>query len=167
MGIRENGRFVSCPVGGGFTGTGLPYSTMTVEQIKDLPVRELASRDSHLYCWTTQRYLEATFGIVRGWGFKPSCVLTWCKPIRGWTVGGTFMSTTEFVIFARRGSLSALGRCDRQWWEWPRGAHSAKPEAFLDIVEQVSPGPYLEMFSRRARLGWDTWGNESLHGGVA
>jgi N6-adenosine-specific RNA methylase IME4 len=42
--------------------------------------------------------------------------------------------------------------------------HSAKPEAFLDVVEQVSPGPYLELFSRRARLGWDTWGDEALHG---
>ena len=41
-------------------------------------------------------------------------------------------------------------------------AHSAKPDAFIDIVEQVSPGPYLEMFARRQRLGWDTWGNEAL-----
>jgi N6-adenosine-specific RNA methylase IME4 len=73
------------------------------------------------------------------------------------------MSTTEFVVFARRGSLAALTRCDRQWFEWSRGAHSEKPEAFLDIVEQVSPGPYLELFARRQRLGWDTWGNESLN----
>ncbi len=49
-----------------------------------------------------------------------------------------------------------------RWFEWPRGAHSAKPEAFLDLVEQVSPGPYLELFARRQRLGWDTWGNEAL-----
>jgi N6-adenosine-specific RNA methylase IME4 len=48
------------------------------------------------------------------------------------------------------------------WFQWPRGAHSAKPEAFLDLVEQVSPGPYLEMFARRARFGWDYWGDESL-----
>jgi N6-adenosine-specific RNA methylase IME4 len=51
----------------------------------------------------------------------------------------------------------------RDWWEWSRsGGHSAKPEAFIDLVEQVSPGPYLEMFARRNRLGWDTWGNEAL-----
>jgi N6-adenosine-specific RNA methylase IME4 len=53
-------------------------------------------------------------------------------------------------------------KCDTRWWTWPRGKHSAKPEAFLDLVERVSPGPYLEMFARRDRLGWDTWGNESL-----
>ena len=53
-------------------------------------------------------------------------------------------------------------RCETRWWEWPRGPHSVKPEAFLDIVERVSSGPYLEMFARRARFGWDYWGNESL-----
>jgi N6-adenosine-specific RNA methylase IME4 len=55
---------------------------------------------------------------------------------------------------------------DTRWFTWPRGKHSEKPEAFMDMVERVSPGPYLEMFSRRNRLGWDTHGNESL-GGVA
>lgn len=44
------------------------------------------------------------------------------------------------------------------WWEWPRGAHSAKPPAFLDMVERVSPGPYVELFARAPRLGWDSWG---------
>ena len=145
---------------GEFKGHGLPYPTMSLDDIAALPVADLAARDAHLYCWTTQKYLEHTYDIVRGWGFSPSCLLVWCKPIRGWTVGGTFMSTTEFVLFARRGSLKALTRCDRQWFEWPRGAHSAKPEAFMDIVEQVSPGPRVELFSRRARLGWDVWGNE-------
>ena len=53
-------------------------------------------------------------------------------------------------------------RCDTRWWRWPRGVHSAKPEAFLDVVESVSPSPRLEMFARRARFGWDYWGDESL-----
>jgi N6-adenosine-specific RNA methylase IME4 len=66
------------------------------------------------------------------------------------------------VLFASRGSLPDSGRVDRNWWLWPRSVHSAKPEAFLDIVEQVSPGPYCELFARRDRLGWDTWGNEAL-----
>jgi hypothetical protein len=49
-------------------------------------------------------------------------------------------------------------RIDSSWWSWPRGAHSAKPPAFLDLVEQVSPGPYVELFARAPRLGWDSWG---------
>ncbi len=53
-------------------------------------------------------------------------------------------------------------KSDTRWFQWPRGEHSAKPEAFLDLVEQVSPGPYLELFARRQRFGWDTWGDEAL-----
>jgi N6-adenosine-specific RNA methylase IME4 len=48
------------------------------------------------------------------------------------------------------------------WYQWPRGQHSAKPDAFYDLVEAVSPGPYLELFARRARFGWSYWGDESL-----
>jgi N6-adenosine-specific RNA methylase IME4 len=49
------------------------------------------------------------------------------------------------------------------WFQWKRGAHSQKPEHFLDLVEQVSPGPYVELFARRHRMGWDVWGNESAN----
>lgn len=140
----------------------LPYPTMSHEDIAALPVSELADADAHLYCWTTQKHLEPALAIVSGWGFKTASVLVWCKKPYGWQPGPTYMNTVEFVVFAKRGSLPAKERCERQWWEWPRGKHSAKPEAFLDIVEMVSPGPYLELFARRNRFGWDTWGNESL-----
>lgn len=59
--------------------------------------------------------------------------------------------------------VAAPARIHSRWFDWSRSAHSAKPEAFLDLVEQVSPGPYLELFARRQRLGWDTWGNEALN----
>jgi N6-adenosine-specific RNA methylase IME4 len=79
------------------------------------------------------------------------------------------VNASEFVIFARRGTLPALRRVDRTWFEWPRPyitgggpTHSAKPEAFLDMVEQVSPEPRVELFARRDRLGWQTWGDQSL-----
>jgi N6-adenosine-specific RNA methylase IME4 len=58
--------------------------------------------------------------------------------------------------------LAPLDRWPESAFQWPRHRHSQKPEAFLDIVEQVSPGPYLELFARRARFGWDYWGDESL-----
>lgn len=140
----------------------LPYDTMTLGQIADVPVRQLAAKDAHLYLWVTQKYLRDAYWISEAWGFNVSCVLVWCKRPTGFNVGGTYMSTTEFVLFCRRGSLKAKQRVERQWFEWSRGEHSAKPEAFLDLVEQVSPGPYLELFARRQRLGWDTWGNEAL-----
>lgn len=66
-------------------------------------------------------------------------------------------------INAEKGEATAIGRGVTRWFQWPRRKHSEKPEAFLDLVEQVSPGPYLELFARRQRLGWDTWGNEALN----
>ncbi len=89
-------------------------------------------------------------------------MLVWCKKPKGIVVG-SFTGTTEYVLFCRRGNLGARERQDSTWFQWPRSnSHSRKPEAFLDLVERVSPGPYLELFARRQRLGWDTWGNEAL-----
>ena len=157
--------------------TAPPYTAMTVVQIAALPASNLAEADAHLYLWTTNRYLRDVWNVAEAWGFRGVCILTWCKEPRGFLGGGAFPSNTEFCLFARRGNLPTLARAEGRWFRWPRRfgppvsegekratMHSAKPEAFLDLVEQVSPGPYLEMFSRRARLGWDTWGNEALGG---
>jgi N6-adenosine-specific RNA methylase IME4 len=147
---------------GNFVGHGLPYSSMPHQAIRDLRVKDMAADNAHLFLWTTQRYLWPAHDIARAWGFEPVKVLVWCKPPTGFSMGGTFGNACEFIVFARRGSGVATGRISRDWWEWPRGQHSAKPEAFLDIVEQVSPGPYVELFARRARFGWDYWGDQSL-----
>lgn len=140
----------------------LTYPTMTITEIADLPVDRFAEEDAHLYLWTTQRYLWKAREIAQAWNFKPSTVLVWCKPPTGFSLGDAFGKATEFALFCRRGKLAAKSRINRDWWEWSRSGHSKKPEAFLDLVESVSPGPYLELFARRNRLGWDTWGNESL-----
>lgn len=135
-----------------------PYSSMTVDEIAAMEVCDLAAADAHLYLWTTNRYLRDAFTIAERWGFKHSQTLTWCKSPRGIGPGGAFSNTTEFVLFCRRGSLPYVGRWDRTWWEFPRGPHSAKPPAFMDVVEHASPGPYVELFARQPRLGWDHWG---------
>jgi N6-adenosine-specific RNA methylase IME4 len=140
----------------------LSYPTMTVEQISDLPVSEIAASDSHLFLWTTQRYLSRSFEVVREWGFTPSATLTWCKDPVGVGPGGLFAVTSEFVVYARRGIPTYNQRINTTWWRWPRGYHSQKPDGFIDEIERAVPGPYLEMFARRNRLGWDTWGNEAL-----
>lgn len=100
---------------------------------------------------------------VRGWGFEPKTLLTWVKSEAGSGLGWYFRGDTEHVLFAVRGSLpiSAEARVSNVF-RGKRGRHSQKPESFLDLVETVSPGPYLEMFARRQRLNWSTWGNEAL-----
>lgn len=140
----------------------LSYPTLSVDALRALPVDECAEADAHLYLWTINAYIEAAYDLARAWRFEPRTLLTWAKSPMGIGLGGTFVNTTEFVLFCRRGNLPARRRVDSTWWQWKRGRHSAKPEAFLDLVEQVSPGPYLELFARRNRLGWHTWGNECL-----
>lgn len=138
----------------------LPYPTMTLAEIGAMPVAGVADKDAHLYIWTINKYIEQTYAIARAWGFRPSCLLTWAKAPHGIGIGGTYVQTTEHVLFARRGTCKALRRVDSTWWTWPRGRHSAKPEAFQDMVESVSPGPRLELFARRPRDGWTVWGDE-------
>lgn len=145
----------------------LPYASMPVDEIAALDVARLAEPSGcHLWLWTTNRYLHEAFHVADSWGFRYGQMLAWCKKPIGSMLGGAFSPNLEFVLFCRRGSLRHVNRQVTCWFEWPRSQaqHSRKPDAFYDLVEQVSPGPYLDMFSRRARLGWDTWGDQALHG---
>jgi len=140
----------------------LVYPTMTVAEISALGIGDLADDDAHLYIWTVNAYVRDTYAIAEAWGFRPAQLLTWAKEPMGLGLGGAFTPTTEHVLFCRRGTLRATARMDSTWWKWKRGPHSAKPEAFLDMVEAVSPPPRLEVFARRARFGWDYAGDGSL-----
>ncbi len=130
------------------------YATMSLSAICDLslPAAE------HLWLWALPRHMDWGWTVCRAWGYEPITCLTWCKPGLG---VGRFQTNTEHVLLARRGS-SPFAMTGGTWFRWPRRRHSEKPAAFYDLVEQVSPGPYLELFARRQRLGWDTWGNEAL-----
>jgi N6-adenosine-specific RNA methylase IME4 len=140
---------------------------MAVEQIAALPVAELADDNAHLYLWTINKYVEAAFTVARAWGFQYSTLLTWAKNPMGGGLGGAYGISTEYVLFCRRGALPSLGRTNTTWFNWKRPydergkpKHSAKPPAFQEMVERMSPGPYLELFARSGRAGWDAWGDE-------
>jgi N6-adenosine-specific RNA methylase IME4 len=125
---------------------------MTVETIAALPVRGIAEDDAHLYLWTINAYVEQTYAIARGWGFKPSTLLVWAKAPKGRGLGGSFATATEYVLFSRRGALATKIHVDRNWWAWKRREHSAKPEHFYDLVEQVSLAHTLSC--SRVGIGW-------------
>ena len=138
----------------------LAYPVMSMDEIKALPVSDVADDAAHLFLWTTNILVRKAYEVAEAWGFKPSVLLTWAKNPLGMGLGDAFGITTEHVLFAHRGGLRPLRRVPTTWWNWKRGRHSAKPEAFQDMVETVSPGPYLELFARRPRLNWTVWGNE-------
>ena len=145
----------------------LPYQTMTVPEIAALGVGELAAPVCHLYLWTTSGFLAQAFGVLEAWGFRYSTTLVWAKAPMGGGLGGAYGIATEFVLFGWRGRAAARARVPRNWFSWPRPydsrgkpQHSAKPSEFLGMVEQVSPAPFCELFARRARAGWDGWGDQ-------
>jgi N6-adenosine-specific RNA methylase IME4 len=144
------------------------YPTMTNTAIAALPVRDMAERDAHLYLWVTNPRLfrEDDDGLgpremLSVWGFRYVTMLTWHKlgaPGMGWY----FRGDTEHVLFGVRGKAPiepALRESNH--FAAARTGHSAKPDRFYELVERVSPGPYLELFARRRRYGWDVWGNEA------
>jgi N6-adenosine-specific RNA methylase IME4 len=137
-----------------YRGGGLAYSSIDLDDIKALPVIELAA-DSRLFLWTTNRYLRYAWSIIEAWGFTPQeRVLVWCKPPRC-----TTPVTTEFVLIGKRGKPHPMPWHGTTWFQWPlQPVHSQKPDAFLDLVESWCPGPYVELFARAPRLGWDSWG---------
>ncbi len=146
--------------GSGEESKDLLYPTMSIEEITNLPVNKLTANDAHLYLWTINKYIPETYDIARAWGFEPSCLLTWVKPPHGIGLGGTFVQTSEHLLFARRGTLEATKRIDTTWFEYPRGKHSQKPDEFRKMIEDVSPGKRIELFAREKIREWDVWGNE-------
>ncbi len=134
------------------------YTTMTLADICKLPVRGLAAPDSHLWLWAVNGLMEEAYTVVRSWGWRPITLLTWCKPQPG--VGHYLRNNTEHCIFATRGKpMTPAEKPMATWYEWNRTSHSAKPPAFYDLVEKVSPGPFVELFCRTPRFNWDTWGH--------
>lgn len=152
--------------------TELGYPTMSVEEIAALPVEEMADpAGCHLFLWATDEvYREGqAVHVARAWGFEPcGPSLIWRKPNFG--MGCFPRPNHEPLLVCRRGPITFSLNDEPSVQEWGQGrapnnggkVHSAKPDAALDLIERASPGPYLELFARRARFGWDYWGNESL-----
>jgi len=139
----------------------LVYPTMTIDEIKTLGVKNIASDNAHLYLWVINKYIEQSYSIARAWGFKPSCLLTWCKKPNGLGLGGAYSQTTEHLLFCRRGVLKARKRMDTTWFTGARSLHSRKPMLFMDMIVDISGDlPRIELFSRRKAMGWSAWGNE-------
>lgn len=139
----------------------LPYPTMSIEEIKQLPIKEITADDAHLYLWLINKYVKEGYEIATEWGFTPSCLITWCKPKHGLGLGGAFIQTTEFLLFCRRGTLPHKKRIDTSWFTHNRLNHSEKPPIFRNMIIEISGDlPRIELFARQRWAGWDCYGNE-------
>jgi N6-adenosine-specific RNA methylase IME4 len=138
--------------------TGNHYGGLSIEELCALPVGKRAGPNAHLHLWTTNAFLFDARTVMEAWGFTYKSCFVWVKPQMG--IGNYWRVSHEFMLFGLRGDAPFRDRGLMSWAEMDRGRHSAKPETVRAMIERASPGPYLELFGRRAVPGWDVWGNE-------
>jgi N6-adenosine-specific RNA methylase IME4 len=129
-------------------------------------IRPRMAKQAHLYVWGINAHLDWAYRLIEAWGGEPITVFTWKKPGLG---TGRFMCNTEHIIVGRVGNRmgNPFGKGGRvamatpgTLFEWPRGKHSEKPAEMYSLVESLSPAPRLDMYARKHREGWATWGDE-------
>ena len=145
----------------------LRYRTLNIEEIKALPVQNVATPSAHLYLWIPNALLSFGLEVMESWGFTYKTNLVWFKTRKdggpdGRGVGFYFRNVTEIVLFGVRGSLRTLapGRRQVNLLTSLKREHSRKPDELYEIIERCSPGPYLELFARHRRDGWVSFGDE-------
>lgn len=159
------------------------YATMSLEDLKVLPVKDLAAPSGcHLFLWVTGPCLPLGFELMQAWGFKYSSVaFTWVKLKRSHNpnqlrtlptaagdlhtgLGLTTRKNAEFCLLGRRGNARRLAKDVREIILAPVREHSRKPDEVYQRVERYCAGPYLSMFARESeRPGWSYHGNEATH----
>jgi N6-adenosine-specific RNA methylase IME4 len=133
-------------------------STMTVDEICQEPVAQLASDDCHLHLWTTNAFLFEAKRVMESWGFEYKSCFVWVKPQMG--IGNYWRVSHEFMLLGIRGKPEFRRRDCMSWGEFDRTAHSKKPSGVRKLIEAVSPGPYLELYGRETVPNWMVYGNE-------
>ena len=139
------------------SGNSLPYPTMPIEEIKAMPVREIADENAILWLWTTNAHLRVAFDVVEAWGFEYKALLTWVKDRMG--TGEWLRGQTEHCLLAARGKPTFLHGNQTTALQATRREHSRKPEEFYSVVESTCPGGKIELFCRQRRSGWEAYGN--------
>lgn len=144
------------------------YSTLSLEDICELPVAEVAAKNAHLYLWVPNALLPDGLRVMQSWGFRYVSNIVWAKRRAdggpdGRGVGFYFRNVTELLLFGVRGSMRTLPPARRQvnMIETRKREHSRKPDEQFDLIEACSPGPYLELFARYPQAGWIAWGDEA------
>ncbi len=143
------------------------YPTMELKEIMNLPIPEIAAEQSHLYLWIPNALIAEGLEVMKKWGFTYKTNLVWYKIRKdggpdGRGVGFYFRNVTELVLFGVRGKLRTYkpGRTQVNIMLSRKERHSKKPDELYRIIEECSPGPYLELFARHEKPGWTQWGNE-------
>ena len=147
------------------------YETMTLEEIKALPVSEIAGEKAHLYLWVPNALLPEGLEVMSAGGFEYKSNLVWEKVRKdggpdGRGVGFYFRNVTELVLFGIKKKSApnrtlAPARSQVNLIRAMKREHSRKPDEMIQIIEACSLAPRIELFARGVREGWDMWGNQA------
>lgn len=136
------------------------YPTMSIQDIKNLPIKDLTADDCSLFIWTTHSFLPDALEIIKEWEFKYFCIITWNKG-SGWTQFG-FHKMTEFLLYAYKGKMNVdqYGKAIPTLISENKTYHSKKPDSIRELIKEKTPSGRLELFARDRFDGWTPWGNE-------
>lgn len=145
------------------------YDTMSLEDIQSLPVKSISAEKCHLYLWVPNALLPDGLAVMNSWGFNYKGNIIWEKIRKdgepdGRGVGFYFRNVTEILLFGVKGEgfrTLAPARSQVNLIRTRKREHSRKPDEIIPIIEKCSPGPYIELFARGERQGWDMWGNQA------
>lgn len=147
------------------------YETMTLADIKQLPVAELAGEKAHLYLWVPNAMLPDGLAVMDAWGFEYKGNIVWEKVRKdgqpdGRGVGFYFRNVTELLLFGIKKKSApnrtlAPARSQVNLIRTQKREHSRKPDEMIPLIEACSQGPRIELFARGLRDGWDMWGDEA------
>lgn len=144
------------------------YSTLSLDDICNIPVSSVLDDSAHLYLWVPNALLPDGLKVMAAWGFKYKSNIVWHKVRKdggpdGRGVGFYFRNTTEIILFGIKGSMRTLqpGRTQVNIIRSRKQEHSRKPDEQYRVIENCSAPEYLEMFARGKRKGWTSWGNQA------
>lgn len=144
-------------------GAASHYACLSLADLLTFPLPPLAA-DATLYLWRVSAMVGEAYAVCAAWGFKPKSEIVWVKRTKHglahFGMGHYVRAQHESCVIATRGKPAVLSHGVRSVFEAPVGRHSEKPDAFYRMVEELSPGPYAEMFGRKLRPGWTVYGNE-------
>lgn len=145
------------------------YTTLSLDEIKSIPVSAVLNETAHLYLWVPNALLSEGLEVMKAWGFTYKTNIVWYKIRKdggpdGRGVGFYFRNVTELLLFGIHGKKARTlqpGRTQTNIITTRKREHSRKPDEQFSIIENCSQCPYLELFARGSRPNWITWGNQA------
>ena len=143
--------------------TRTEYRTLTIADLRSLPVGELIS--GYAFLWCPNPFLPAGLGLLEAWGFQYATAIHWRKTTKlgkvTYGAGFWYRGAVETILVAKKPGVKSIRTHQRNVFDALRPpGHSTKPEEFQDHIEEHFPGPYVELFARRVRPGWTCLGDE-------